>query len=161
MPHEPMPHDPMPADPAPADDAPSPRPDTLGLAADLRASLGTLVRSLRDTDELPQNQAAVLGLLVRDDRAYTVAELADRRRVRHQSMARTVALMTGAGLVAQQPHPTDGRKLLIAATEAGRTALLDQRARREHRIATAIEARLTPAERERLRSAIDLLNRLS
>ncbi|MFJ6616574.1 MarR family winged helix-turn-helix transcriptional regulator [Kitasatospora sp. NPDC091335] len=139
----------------------TPRPDTLELAADLRAALGRLVRSLRDGDELPQNQAAVLGRLVRDERSRTVAELAALQRVRHQSMARTVTLMTEAGLVTQQPHPTDGRKLLVAATGAGRTALLDQRARREHRIATAIESRLSPAEQDRLRAAVALLDRLS
>ncbi|MFD5461739.1 MarR family winged helix-turn-helix transcriptional regulator [Kitasatospora sp. NPDC127059] len=139
----------------------APHRDTLDLAADLRAALGSLVRTLRDSDDLPPNQAAVLGLLVRDERSYTVAELADRRRVRHQSMARTVALMSEAGLVAQQPHPTDGRKQLIAATEAGRLALLDQRARREHHIATAIESRLSTAEREQLRASVELLQRLS
>ncbi|GAB7186528.1 hypothetical protein ATKI12_6359 [Kitasatospora sp. Ki12] len=138
----------------------TPHPDTLELAADLRAALGGLVRALRDSDDLPPNQAAVLGLLVRDERSCTVAELADLRRVRHQSMARTVALMAEAGLVAQQPHPTDGRKQLIAVTAAGRAALLDQRARREHHIATAIEARLTPEERARLRGAVALLDRL-
>ncbi|MFH8382649.1 MarR family winged helix-turn-helix transcriptional regulator [Kitasatospora sp. NPDC018058] len=139
----------------------TPHPDTLELAADLRTALGSLVRSLRDSDELPPNQAAVLGLLVRDERSYTVAELADLRRVRHQSMARTVALMAEAGLVAQQPHPTDGRKQLITATEAGHTALLDQRARREHHIATAIESRLSTGERDQLRAAVGLLSRLS
>ncbi|MEU6967624.1 MarR family transcriptional regulator [Kitasatospora aureofaciens] len=139
----------------------APHPDTLDLAADLRAALGNLVRTLRDNDDLPPNQAAVLGLLIRDERSYTVAELADRRRVRHQSMARTVALMTEAGLVAQQPHPTDGRKQLIAPTDAGRTALLDQRARREHHIATAIETRLSTEERAQLRASVELLQRLS
>ncbi|MDH6704120.1 DNA-binding MarR family transcriptional regulator [Kitasatospora sp. MAA19] len=138
----------------------SPHPDTLELAADLRAAVGELVRSLRPDDALPQNQAGVLGLLVRDERSYTVAELASRQRVRHQSMARTVALLTEAGLVTQQPHPTDGRKLLVTATGAGRAALLEQRARREARIATAIETRLTPEEQERLRAVVELLHRL-
>ncbi|MFD0398599.1 MarR family winged helix-turn-helix transcriptional regulator [Kitasatospora sp. NPDC059811] len=138
----------------------SPAPETLELAAELRAAIGDLVRSLRPGDELPQNQAGVLGLLVRDERACTVAELAEHQRVRHQSMARTVALLTEAGLVTQQPHPTDGRKLLVTATGAGRAALLEQRARREERIATAIEARLTPEERLALRAGVDLLRRL-
>ncbi|MGW2249671.1 MarR family winged helix-turn-helix transcriptional regulator [Kitasatospora sp. NPDC001660] len=141
-------------------EAPPPHPDTLELAADLRAAIGGLARALRSNDELPQNQAAVLGVLVRDERVCTIAELAELQRVRHQSMARTVALMTEAGLVTQQPHPTDGRKQLITATEAGRTALLEQRARREARIATAIEARLTPEERSQLRAAAALLDRL-
>ncbi|MFF3003006.1 MarR family winged helix-turn-helix transcriptional regulator [Kitasatospora sp. NPDC057940] len=138
----------------------SPAPETLELAAELRAAIGDLVRALRPDDELPQNQAGVLGLLVRDERACTVAELAEHQRVRHQSMARTVALLTEAGLVTQQPHPTDGRKLLVTATGAGRAALLEQRARREQRIATAIEARLTPEERLTLRAGVDLLRRL-
>ncbi|AYG85152.1 putative HTH-type transcriptional regulator [Streptomyces hundungensis] len=141
--------------------SPDPRPDALELAADLRAALGSLVRSLRHGDELPQNQAAVLGLLIRDDRSCTIAELAALQRVRHQSMARTVALMTQAGLVVQEPHPTDGRKLLVGATETGRTALLHQRARREQVIATAIESRLTPTEQDQLRAAVGLLERLS
>ncbi|MFE6749683.1 MarR family winged helix-turn-helix transcriptional regulator [Kitasatospora purpeofusca] len=138
----------------------SPHPETLELAADLRGAIGELVRALRPDDTLPQNQAGVLGLLVRDDRAYTVAELAALQRVRHQSMARTVALLTEAGLVTQQPHTTDRRKLLVTATGAGRAALYEQRARREARIAEAIEARLTPDERETLRSAVALLRRL-
>ncbi|MEV7927576.1 MarR family transcriptional regulator [Kitasatospora sp. NPDC088779] len=138
----------------------SPAPETLELAAELRAAIGDLVRSLRPDDELPQNQAGVLGVLVRDELACTVAELAEHQRVRHQSMARTVALLTEAGLVTQQPHPTDGRKLLVTATGAGRAALLEQRARREQRIATAIEARLTPEERLTLRAGVDLLRRL-
>ncbi|MFJ7276353.1 MarR family winged helix-turn-helix transcriptional regulator [Kitasatospora sp. NPDC098663] len=138
----------------------SPAPETLELAAELRAAIGDLVRSLRPGDELPQNQAGVLGVLVRDERACTVAELAGLQRVRHQSMARTVALLMEAGLVTQQPHPTDGRKLLVTATGAGRAALLEQRARREERIATAIEARLTPEERLALRAGVDLLRRL-
>ncbi|MFJ3216165.1 MarR family winged helix-turn-helix transcriptional regulator [Kitasatospora sp. NPDC086801] len=138
----------------------SPAPETLELAAELRAAIGDLVRSLRPGDELPQNQAGVLGLLVRDERACTVAELAEHQRVRHQSMARTVALLTEAGLVTQRPHPTDGRKLLVTATETGRAALLEQRARRERRIATAIEARLTPEERQALRASVELLRRL-
>ncbi|MDY0815744.1 MarR family winged helix-turn-helix transcriptional regulator [Kitasatospora purpeofusca] len=138
----------------------SPHPETLELAADLRSAIGELVRALRPDDTLPQNQAGVLGLLVRDDLACTVAELAVRQRVRHQSMARTVSLLTEAGLVTQQPHSTDRRKLLVTATEAGRTALYEQRARREARIASAIEARLTSDERETLRSAVALLRRL-
>ncbi|MEU1418421.1 MarR family transcriptional regulator [Kitasatospora sp. NPDC005751] len=142
------------------DTAAAPRPETLELAADLRAAVGDLVRALRPGDTLPQNQAGVLGLLIRDGQALTVSELATRQRVRHQSMARTVALLTGAGLVTQEPHATDGRKLLVSPTGAGRAALAEQRARREARIATAIEARLTPGERETLRDAVALLRRL-
>lgn len=130
------------------------------LAAELRLAIGTLVRALRPGDELPQNQAAVLGLLVREG-PHTTSELATALRVRHQSMARTVALLSGTGLIGQQPHPTDGRKTLITATPAGTTALAAQRARREGEIADAIAERLTPAEQRQLRDAVPLLRRLA
>ncbi|MER5864708.1 MarR family transcriptional regulator [Kitasatospora sp. NPDC002040] len=135
-------------------------PDPLDLAAELRTAIGTLVRRLRVDDELPQNQAAVLGWLVREG-PHTTAELAERQRVRHQSMARTVALLTEAGLVEQQRHATDGRKVLNAATADGTAALHAQRTRREREMAAAIAARLTPAEQQRLRDGIALLRRLA
>ncbi len=75
-------------------------------------------------------------------------------------MARTVSLLADAGLVAQQRHATDGRKLLVTATEAGAAALLAQRARRESRIAAAITERLSPAERLHLQRTVELLHRL-
>lgn len=134
--------------------------DSLQLAADLRATIGELVRHLRTGDELPQNQAGVLGRLVREG-PHTTAELAERQRVRHQSMARTVALLMETGLVRQEPHPSDGRKLLLTATEAGAEALYAQRRDREQRIAAAIERELTQEEREVLRQAVGLLQRIT
>ncbi|GAA2148046.1 MarR family transcriptional regulator [Kitasatospora kazusensis] len=134
--------------------------DPLELAAELRLAIGTLVRRLRADDELPQNQAAVLGRLVREG-PCTTSELAGLQRVRHQSMARTVALLTEAGLVEQQPHATDGRKLVITATDSGVHALHEQRARREGTIAAAITERLTPAEQRQLRDTVILLAKLS
>ncbi|WP_371482328.1 MarR family winged helix-turn-helix transcriptional regulator [Kitasatospora sp. NBC_00315] len=145
-----------------AQDVPDPQdaPDPLELAADLRTAVGHLVRTLRTDDALPQNQASVLGLLVREGPS-TTSELAARQRVRHQSMARTVALLTDAGLVHQERHATDGRKLLVAATAAGTAALLAQRARREGRIAAAITERLSAEEQRQLRCGIELLRRLA
>ncbi len=76
-------------------------------------------------------------------------------------MARTVSLLTDAALVEQRRHPTDGRKLVITATDSGIRALHDQRARREGSIAAAITDRLTPAEQRQLRDAVPLLAKLS
>ncbi|WP_371496343.1 MarR family transcriptional regulator [Kitasatospora sp. NBC_00374] len=134
--------------------------DPLELAAELRLTIGTLVRGLRVGDELPQNQAAVLGRLVREG-PRTTSELAELQRVRHQSMARTVALLTEAGLVEQRPHPHDGRKVLLAATARGTAALHAQRARREGELAAAITERLSPEEQRVLRQSVALLRRLA
>ncbi|MCX4749709.1 MarR family transcriptional regulator [Kitasatospora sp. NBC_01287] len=138
-------------------------PPTAGLqlAADLRAALGDLVRRVRHAESaLPQNQAGALGWLVREG-PHTTAELADRQRVRHQSMARTVALLLQAGLIRQERHPTDGRKLVLTATEAGMATLQGQRRRREQHLAAAIERELTESERQTLRQAVDLLRRIT
>ncbi|MFJ1702406.1 MarR family winged helix-turn-helix transcriptional regulator [Kitasatospora sp. NPDC088346] len=134
--------------------------DPLELAAELRLTVGTLVRGLRAGDELPQNQAAVLGRLVREG-PCTTSELAELQRVRHQSMARTVALLTEAGMVEQRPHAHDGRKVLIAATPSGTAALHAQRARREGELAAAITERLSPDEQQVLRRSVELLRRLA
>lgn len=76
-------------------------------------------------------------------------------------MARTVTLLLQAGLIRQERHPTDGRKLVLTATEAGRATLQDQRRRRENQLAEAIERELTEAERLTLAQAVDLLRRIS
>jgi DNA-binding MarR family transcriptional regulator len=134
--------------------------DPLQLAADLRFTLGDLVRRLRAAEsELPQPQMAALGWLVREG-AHTTAELAERQQVRHQSMARTVSQLLRAGLVRQEPHPTDGRKLVLHATESGAATLSTQRARREAHLAAAITRELTPAEQQTLHQAVVLLRRL-
>ncbi|WP_329563249.1 MarR family winged helix-turn-helix transcriptional regulator [Kitasatospora sp. NBC_01266] len=143
------------------DPSPDLAPASLQLAADLRATLGDLVRQVRDAaSALPQSQLGALGWLVREG-PHTTAELADRQRVRHQSMARTVTQLLQAGLIRQERHPTDGRKLVLTATATGRATLADQRRRRESHLAEAIERELTEAERLTLRQAVDLLRRIS
>ncbi|MFE0458713.1 MarR family winged helix-turn-helix transcriptional regulator [Kitasatospora sp. NPDC058965] len=131
------------------------------LAADLRGALGNLVRHLRTEESvLPQPQAGALGWLVREG-PHTTAELADRQNVRHQSMARTVSQLLQAGLITQEPHPTDGRKLVLHATPAGIATLHDQRTRREARLATAIAEQLTPEEQRTLGEALTLVRRIT
>ncbi|HMJ32775.1 MAG TPA: MarR family transcriptional regulator [Baekduia sp.] len=136
-------------------------PDVARTAADLRLALGRLVRQVRrEASLLPIGQAAVLGHLDRTG-PMTTSDLAAAERVRPQSMARTVALLVGLGLVEQAPHPTDGRKILVSASAAGRAALEDQRERRAGWLAEAIAEKLTPAEQKTLASSVALLGRLT
>ncbi|PYC88116.1 MarR family transcriptional regulator [Streptomyces tateyamensis] len=131
------------------------------LAADLRGALGNLVRHLRTEESvLPQPQAGALGWLVREG-PHTTAELAQRQKVRHQSMARTVSQLLAAGLVTQRPHPTDGRKLVLHATETGTATLHEQRTRREARLAAAIAEQLSPEEQRTLAEALALVRRIT
>jgi DNA-binding MarR family transcriptional regulator len=135
--------------------------DPQQLAFEVRSTIGELARRLRDEESaLPQPQIAALGLLVREG-PRTTAELAEHQHVRHQSMARTVTQLREAGLIGQRPHPTDGRKVVLHATDEGTALLEDQRRRREDRMAAAIESELSGAEQVTLREAMELLRRIS
>ncbi|MFE7649780.1 MarR family winged helix-turn-helix transcriptional regulator [Streptomyces phaeoluteigriseus] len=130
------------------------------LAEDLRHTIGELVRTVRAVDTMPSGEAAVLGHLDRGG-PQTTAELAHRRGVTHQSAAKTVKELLADGLVRTEPHPTDGRKLLVHITDAGRARLGIERDQRSGRLDTAIGEALNPDERRRLRDAVDLLARLN
>jgi DNA-binding MarR family transcriptional regulator len=134
--------------------------DNHSLADSLRSAIGQLVRAVRTTDTLPPGEAAALGTLDREG-PRTTADLAQRRGIRHQSAAKAVKELSARGLVRAEPHPSDGRKLLLHLTPTGRARLEEDRGRRADWLAAAIESELTPAERRQLDDCVSLLGRLS
>lgn len=131
------------------------------LAEELRQAIGRFVRVIRTgADTLPPTRADALGYLGREG-PLTIAALAARRGVKHQSMSRTVSELEALGHVAREPNPADARGFVITLTPAGEAALdTDRRARRDW-VAAAIGTRLTPAERQMLRAVPLLLDRLA
>jgi DNA-binding MarR family transcriptional regulator len=127
---------------------------------ELRLVLGRLVRRLRAEAMLPLNQTTVLARLERDGELSTSA-LAERERMRPQSMAQTVKDLESSGLVTRHGDPSDARRMLVALTPAGRKALAADRGRREDWLSGAIETRLSAREQETLGRAIELLRRLA
>jgi DNA-binding MarR family transcriptional regulator len=105
-------------------------------------------------------QTTVLARLEREGPQGT-SDLAERERMRPQSMAETVKELEAAGFVRRSADPSDGRRQLIALTPDGHQALTADRSRREDWLASAIAARLTAKERETLVQAIALLGRLT
>jgi DNA-binding MarR family transcriptional regulator len=135
--------------------------DDAELADELRRAVGRFVRVVRDgTDTLPPTRADALGYLSREG-PRTIAALAARRGVKHQSMSRTVAELEALGYVAREPNPADARGFVITLTPTGEAALETDRQARRDRVATAISTRLTPAERQMLRAVPLLLDRLA
>ena len=122
--------------------------------------MGLLVRRLRAENTLPLRYAMVLGLLEREG-PLTTSELAQRERVRPQSMAETVKRLEAQRLVARERDPTDGRRILVAVTATGHETILGNRVRREQWLAGAIARELTTRERETLAAAAPLLLRLA
>jgi DNA-binding MarR family transcriptional regulator len=129
-------------------------------AAELRTVIGQLIRRLRAEYRFSLSQAAVLGRLDREG-AGTTSRLAAAERVTPQSMARTVAELEAAGLVARRPDPGDRRQRLVELTARGRAALAEERRRREGWLAEAMTSGLTPPEQDLLLEAVGLLRRLA
>ncbi|GAA0442117.1 MarR family transcriptional regulator [Actinoplanes capillaceus] len=131
------------------------------LAERLRQSIGRFVRTTRaGADTLPPTRAEALGVLLREG-PQTIAQLAARRGVKHQSMSRTVGELEALGMVGRAASPDDGRAVVITLTEAGTAALESDRVARRRLMADAITTRLSPAEREMLNVVPLLLDRLS
>jgi DNA-binding MarR family transcriptional regulator len=76
-------------------------------------------------------------------------------------MAQTVTDLEADGFVTRRPDPSDGRRVLVELTEAGRQALQAERAQRDGWLARVIAEELSPAEQEVLERAVELLSRLA
>lgn len=132
-------------------------------AREVRLSVFRLVRRLRQ--ERPDAgvsypQLAALGWLEREG-AMTNADLAADEKVAPQTMMRTTAELVADGLISRADNPEDRRQVLLTITEAGRELVLEDRRQRDSFLAEAMETTLTPTERELLRLAAGLLDRLS
>jgi DNA-binding MarR family transcriptional regulator len=138
-------------------------PEVSRTAGELRALLGRLSRRLRQTSvvgELTLPQASVLSLLEREGPA-TPGALATKERITPQSMGTILVSLEELGLVSRTPDPTDGRRLVISVTEAGRQVILGARRQKEERLAQALATNFTNEEQQVLRAALPLLERLA
>lgn len=133
--------------------------DVTDLAHDLWLVTGSLVRALEGTNTLPIIPGAVLRHLDRKG-PMTSSDLAVRRGVRPQTMSVTVKELLAAGYVEGAPHPEDGRKVLLHLTDAGRTAVTQDRAGRVRRIAEGLRADRPEEDLQALAAALPVLARL-
>ncbi|SCF38838.1 DNA-binding transcriptional regulator, MarR family [Micromonospora viridifaciens] len=128
------------------------------LAPQLRDAITRLnrrVRQARPVGDLTNSQLSALTSLQLAG-ALTPRELADVERVQPPTMTRIVAKLEERGLVQRTPHPTDGRQVILAATEGGR-AMLEQFERARNEWLASRLAALTEEERDTLRRAADIL----
>ncbi|GAB3865020.1 MarR family transcriptional regulator [Dactylosporangium cerinum] len=131
------------------------------LAAALRDSITRLNRRLRQArpiGDLTITQLSALTSLELNG-ALTPRELADAERVQPPTLTKIVAKLEERGLVQRTPHPTDGRQVILAATELGRAVILEHRRARDEWLAKQLAA-LTPEERETLGKAAEILGRI-
>ncbi len=135
----------------------------VGLASALRSSTLRLSRQLRRQREpghdLTANQLSVLGALAKHE-TMTIGELAAHEQVKPPSMTRIVSNMEEAGLLVRRPHPTDKRQIVVERTPAAHALIQANRRRRDEWLQTKLK-QLTPEERDILRKAAPVLERLA
>lgn len=134
-----------------------------GLASALRVSVMRLSRRLRNerdaSEDLTANQLAALGTLWRRG-ALTIGELAALEKVQPPSMTRTVDCLCAKGLVARAPHEQDRRLVVVTLTATAEAVIQESRRRKEAWLALRLKE-LSPDERQTLRDAAPILERLS
>lgn len=121
--------------------------------------LARRLRLERGSDDLTLSQLAVLGSLERHG-SSTIGELATIERVKPPSMTRIVNSLVDAGLVVRRAHETDGRQVVVEINEEARRLLDGDRRRRNVWLAHRL-SELAPDDRELLRRAAPLLDRLA
>lgn len=141
-----------------------PGPDTTltSAASELRMATFRLARRLRAqraVDSMSDGQFAVLAALTIHGE-HTLGQLAERERVTAPSMNRTVSLLEEAGYLTRTPHEDDRRKVTIALTDAGRTVVDETVRRRDAWLEEALDG-LTPAERETLAAAAEIMRKVA
>jgi DNA-binding MarR family transcriptional regulator len=132
------------------------------LAATLRDSIARLNRRIRKTrpvGDLTFSQLSALTSLQLAG-ALTPRELADVERVQPPTMTKIVGKLEERGLVARTPHPTDGRQVILAATEEGRAVYAQFERARNEWLARQL-ARLSPDEREVLVRAAEIMQQVA
>jgi DNA-binding MarR family transcriptional regulator len=143
----------------------SERPSPDAVAADLTAAMTLLRARLRRESALPNmrwtwSQLTTLDRILTNGPA-TSASLAEAEHVRPQSMHETVSALRADGLIAGRRDPNDGRRILLAATDAGRELVERIRPLREAWLAAAISAFVSDEELEALITATRVMERLA
>ncbi|WP_019180776.1 MarR family winged helix-turn-helix transcriptional regulator [Microbacterium yannicii] len=121
--------------------------------------LARRMRTQRAVDSMSDGQFAVLAALWVHG-PHTLGELADRERVSAPSMNRTVNCLQEPGYITRSADENDGRKVVIALTESGRS-VVDETARRRDAWVEAALADLAPDERETLAAAAAIMERMA
>jgi DNA-binding MarR family transcriptional regulator len=139
------------------------REAALALASTVRRgvlSMGRRLKLERPPDSRTSLELSVLGHLHRRGE-LTPGDIAAAERVQPQTLTRTLTSLEHKQLIRRLEHPQDGRRTLLALTDAGLDALRADMEQRDAWLAAAMAGSLSGTERELLRLASELLERLA
>ena len=136
-----------------------PSPD---LGTELRAAIGRITRRVRSEmrdDELGDTAVSVLASLVKHG-PQTPGRLSSGEQVTPPAMNQTINALQLAGLVTRGADPSDGRKVLVSATDGGVARAAELRDAKNLWLNSRLE-RLSSEERQSLVEAARILNTLA
>jgi DNA-binding MarR family transcriptional regulator len=136
-------------------------PDPREVGAALHVSIGLFVRRLRQAPVQEQLTMPEISALSRLERAglATPGELAKAEQISPQGMGATLGALEERGLVERHRDPSDGRRVVMSLTAAGRRMVDNKRTARAEQIGKAL-AGFTATEIETLLAAAPLIERL-
>jgi len=132
-------------------------------AALLRSAVSGLQRRLRAQDEaggIGPTGLGILGRLLRVGVA-SATEIAQLERLQPQSLTRSLKSLEDAALIERWSDEDDRRRTSIAITAKGEAFLRSTIRKRVTWLAGVMESRLTPAERDTVRAAALLMERMT
>jgi DNA-binding MarR family transcriptional regulator len=121
--------------------------------------LNRRLRQVRPVGALTQTQLSALTSLELAG-SMTPRELAEVERVQPPTLTKILAKLEERGLVRRDPHPTDGRQVVLSETEEGRRVFAEQSRAKDAWLARRV-GELSVADRETLAAAVEILTRLA
>lgn len=89
----------------------------------------------------------------------TPGALAAKERVQPPSMTRVIASLSDLSLVERNPHPTDGRQIIVSLSDAGHALIADENQAREAWMTDRL-TELTPDQIRVLAEAVGIMKQI-
>lgn len=133
------------------------------MANDLRVATARIGRRLRQQHTVGEPTPAEMSVLARLEEfgSCGLVALADAEQVSSSVVCTTLAGLQSRNLVAREPDPQDGRRVILSLTNAGRSQLHARRSALSRQVAAVLHERFEPDERDQLVAVIPLLQRLA
>lgn len=143
------------------------RPELVDLATELRITLGRIGRRFAQlyaeggtASGLAFTEASVLSRLSREGPS-SPSSLAGMEQVTPQAVGSVVSALEAQGLVTRSPDPTDGRKVIVALTDAGISEFGKRTRSLTSHLEDVLERELTRKERAEIAAVVPLLERIA
>lgn len=129
------------------------------LASDLSLAVVRLARHLRGrraSSTVSLTQLSALNTLSQQG-PMTPGAMAAQERVQPPSMTRVIASLADLGMVKRDPHPTDGRQIIVTLSDLGQKVIADETHAREAWLRGQLE-KLGADDLSTLRSAVEIMS---